>query len=109
MEIYGLKSSDAAFRSNLAGVLHDLSYVTSKADPDVWIRPAARPDGSKYYEIALCYVDGVLVISAEPMKTMDGIRAMFNLKVNKAENPDMYLGAFLSELYTADGKKCWTM
>ena len=27
MSLYGLKSSSAAFRSNLAGVLHDLSYV----------------------------------------------------------------------------------
>ena len=81
-------------------------YVPSKSDPDGWIRPAVRPNGSEYYEMKLCYVDEVLVIAEEPMKNMDGIRAMFNLKVNKAENPDMYLGAFLSELYTADGKKC---
>ena len=74
MELYGLKSSGAASRAKLAEVLHDLSYVTSKADPDVWIRPAVRQDKSEYYEMALCYVDDVLVISTEPMKTMDGIR-----------------------------------
>ena len=84
MALYGLKSSGVVFRAKLAGVLHDLSYVTSKAYPDVWIRPAVRPDGSEYYEMALCYVDEVLVIAAEPMKTMDGIRAVFKLKGDKA-------------------------
>ena len=81
-------------------------YVPLKADPDVWIRPAVRPDGSEYYAIALCYFDDVLVIAAEPMKTMDGIRAVFKLKGDKAKNPDMYLGTSLSELKTADGTKC---
>ena len=109
MALYGLKSSGAAFRSNLAGVLHYLSYVLSKADPDVWIRPEIRPNGSEYYEMALCYVDDVMVISGEPMKTMDGIRAGFKLKGDKAKKPDMHLGASLLELETADGKKCWTM
>ena len=84
MALYGLKSSGAAFRANLAGVIHDLLYVPSKAYPDVWIRLAVRPYGSEYYEMALCYVDGVLIIATEPMKTIDGIRAVFKLKVNKA-------------------------
>ena len=59
--------------------------------------------------MVLCYTNDVLVISAYPIKTMDGIRAVFKLKGNKAENPDMYLEASLSELETDDGTKCWTM
>jgi hypothetical protein len=109
MALYGLKSSGAAFRAKLAGVLHDLHYLPTKADPDVWIRPAIRPDGSEYYEMALCYVDDVLVISAQPMRTMDGIRATFKLKGDKAEKPDMYLGASLLEGKTAEETNCWTM
>ena len=70
-----------------------MSYVPLKADPDVWIMPAVRPNVSEYYEMVLCYVDDVLVIAAEPMKTMDGIRAVFKLKGDNAKNPDMYLGA----------------
>ena len=57
----------------------------------------------------MCYVTDVLVIAAEPMKTMYGIRAVFKLKGDKAKYPDMYLGASLSELDTADGEKCWTI
>ena len=53
MALYGLKSSGAAFRAKLVGVLHDLSYLPLKADPDVRIRPVVRPYGSEYYEMAL--------------------------------------------------------
>ena len=53
MALYSLKPSGSEFRSKLAGVLHDLSYVPSKADPDVWISSAVRPDVSKSYEMAL--------------------------------------------------------
>ena len=109
MALCGLKSSGAAFIAKLSGVLHDLSYVPPKADPDVWIRPVVRPNGSEYYEMTLCYIYDVLLIAAEPMKTMDGIRAVFKLKGDKAENPDIYLEASLSDLETADGIKCWTM
>ena len=42
--------------------------------------------------MALWYVDDILVIAAEPMKTMDGIIVVFKLKGDKAEKPDMYLG-----------------
>ena len=89
MALYGLKSSGAAFRAKLAGVLHDLGYMPTKADPDVWIKTAVKPDGLEYYEIVLCYVDDVLAISDYPMKKIDGIKSVFKLKGDKAETPDM--------------------
>ena len=46
--------------------------------------------------MALCYIDDVLVIAAEPMKNMDGIRAVFKLKGDKSEKLDMYIGASMS-------------
>ena len=47
MALYGLKLSGAAFRAKLAGVLHDLRYMFTKADPDVWIKLAVKMDGSE--------------------------------------------------------------
>jgi hypothetical protein len=44
MALYGLKSSGAAFRAKLAGVLHDLGYRPTLADPDVWLKAAVKPD-----------------------------------------------------------------
>ena len=98
MALYGLKSSGAAFRANLAGVLHDIGYTPSKSDPDVWLRSAVKPDGSEYYEMVICYVDDVLEISNMPMRMMDGIRSVFKLKDDKAGVPDVYLGATLSQV-----------
>ena len=109
MALYGLKSSGAAFRSKLAGVLHDLGYRPTLADPDVWLKPAVKPDGFKYYEMVLCYVNDVMVISHVPRKTIEGIQKVFKLKGDKAEPPKMYLGVTLEKKPNAQGTECWTM
>ena len=74
MALYGLKSSGAAFRSKLVGVLRDIGYLSIKGDPNVWIRPAVKPDGTEYNEMLLCYVDDLLAISATLMKNIEGIK-----------------------------------
>ena len=107
--LYGLKSSGAAFRSLLAKTIWDLNYRPTKADPDVWIRPATKPDGNRYYEMVLCYVDDVVSISAHPMEAIEGIKAVFKLKGDKAEPPEMYLGGGIAKVSTGSGTKCWTM
>ena len=71
--LYGLKSSGAAFRAHLAETLYDLSYLPSKADPDVWIRPAIKENGFEYYEMTLVYVDDIMCISHDPRATMMAI------------------------------------
>ena len=91
MALYGLKSSGAAFREKLAGVLKDIQYQPTKANPDVWIRPAICKDGREYYEMVLCYVDDVLAISIDPMKTIEGIKQVLKLKGDKAKPPDIFL------------------
>ena len=95
MALYGLKSSGAAFRSKLASVIWEIGYRPTQADPDVWIRPAINGEGAKYYEMILCYVDDVLSISHDPMSAINGIKALFKLKGDKAEPPTMYLGCSL--------------
>lgn len=107
--LYGLKSSGASFRSLLADRLHDLGYRTMKADPDVWMRPAVKENGFVYYEYILCYVDDVLRISDDPMKTMKCINKFFTIKGDKIEEPDMYLEAQLSKIENEDGQLCWEM
>ena len=59
--------------------------------------------------MALCYVDNVLAISATPMKTIEGIKAVFKLKGDKGEVPDMYLGALIQKVETAYVTECWMM
>ena len=42
--LYGLKSSGAAFRAHLAKTLYNIGFISTKADPDVWICLALKPD-----------------------------------------------------------------
>ncbi len=107
--LYGLKSSGAAFRAHLAETLDAMGYRPSYADPDVWLRPAVKPDGTEYYEYILCYVDDVLCISHDPKKSMKRIQEDFKLKDDKIAEPDVYLGATLSRMKLESGKHCWTM
>ena len=51
----------------------------------------------------------LLAISDMPMRTMDGIRSVFKLNDEKAEVPDVYLGATLSQVETETGTKCWSI
>ena len=59
--------------------------------------------------MVLCYVDDVLAILAAQMKTIEGIKAVFKLKGDKSEVPDMYLGASIQKVETADSTECWMM
>ena len=63
--LYGLKSSGTAFRAHLVETLHDIGVNPTKADPNVWICPAVKPDGSEYYEYIMCYVDDILSVSLD--------------------------------------------
>eukprot|EP00980_Cylindrotheca_fusiformis_P018127 scaffold5838_cov169-Cylindrotheca_fusiformis.AAC.1 len=108
--LYGLKSSGASFRAMLAQTIYDIGYRPSKADPDVWMRPATKPDGTRYYEYVLCYVDDVISISGNPMEAIEGIKAVFKLKDDdKAEVPAMYLGAGVDQVKTVNGTRCWAL
>ncbi len=106
--LYGLKSSGAAFRAHLAETLYDLSFKPTKGVPDVWIRPAVKPNGFEYYEMTLVYVDDIMCISHDPKATMQGIQATFKLKDDKIEKPASYLGAQIGQK-VIDGVECWTM
>ena len=95
--LYGLKSSGARFRDHLAQSLRDIGFKSCLADADVWMRENTKPDGFKYWEYCLCYVDDVLVVSHAPQKVMDGLSKRYTLKEGSVKEPDLYLGARISK------------
>ena len=107
--LYGLKNSSASFRSYLAETLYKLGYTPTKADSDVWLWKAVKADGFQYYEMVLCYVDDVMCILDEPMKTMKGIQRTFKLKDDKIDEPEDYLGTTLEKMILSDVSECWSM
>ena len=78
--LYGLKSSQAAFRNHLAECMYNLSYKSCLADPDLWYKPEAKPDGTEYYSYILCYVDDILVIHHDAMLILTDFDKHFKLK-----------------------------
>jgi hypothetical protein len=65
----------------------------SIADPDVCIRPFAKPNGYKYYEYILVYVDDVLIVSHDPEKHSEVIKANYELNPVSVGPPTRYMGA----------------
>ena len=100
--LYGLKGSGAAFRAHLAEKLHDIGFIPTCADPDVWRRPAVKPDGFEYYEYILCYVDNLLAISHDALLVLKSVQDTFKFKDDKINKPDVYLGAQLEKM-SVDG------
>lgn len=107
--LYGLKTSGAAFRSFLAETLSEIGFKPSLADPDVWMRPAMKDNGFKYWELILCYVDDLLCIHEDPTIALKQIQKKFKLKDDKMDEPDVYLGADMSKMDNEDGDECWAM
>ena len=73
--------------------MEHLQFKSSRADPDVWIRPARRKDGTEYYEYVLLYTDDCLVISDNAEKILrNEIGKSFRLKEKSIGDPGKYLG-----------------
>ena len=111
--LYGLRSSGARFREHVAQSLRDIGFASCLADPDVWLRPATKPDGYEYYEYVLCYVDDLLVLSHNPGDVMKILSTKYKLKDGSIKKPDIYLGADIKEWQIGDaddnGKVRWAM
>jgi hypothetical protein len=103
--LYGLKTSGAAFHAHLAQSLRDLGYVTTLADNDVWMREAVKPDGFKYYEYLLVYVDDILCVSHQPKQTMEAVGQLYRLKNDLIAPPTEYLGATVVQYRFPDDKE----
>eukprot|EP00980_Cylindrotheca_fusiformis_P022162 scaffold9066_cov80-Cylindrotheca_fusiformis.AAC.1 len=106
--LHGLKSAGSSFRAFLAKKLDELGFYSCPADPDVWRRPATRPDGTEYYEYVLTYVDDLIAISLEARVILEEVAGHVKLKNDKIEPPENYLGAKLVFKYK-DGIGRWTI
>jgi hypothetical protein len=95
--LYSLRSSGTRWHDHLVSTLREAGFTACKADADIWMRPAVKSDGSKYYEYVLCSVDDLLVVSEQPKRNMDGLEAMYVLKARSVGEPKTYLGAKVSK------------
>ena len=56
--------------------LWDLGYESCVGGaPDVWRKPVVKPNGDKYYEYIVFYIDDLLVIGQNPTHITDALHA----------------------------------
>ena len=110
--LYGLKSSGARFREHMANTLRTLGFVSTKADPDVWMRKGCKPNGDKIYEYVLCYVDDILYGGLDSKTFMTRLSDTYKLKEGSVKEPETYLGADISKYTVTRGSEvtnCYSM
>jgi hypothetical protein len=107
--LHGLRGSGAAFRNHLVKLMTDLGFESCRADPDVWIRRASKPDGTQHYEYVLFYVDDALAISLDLKSILLKIDKYFPMKPDSVVPPDIHLGATISKATLPDGTQAWAM
>jgi hypothetical protein len=87
--LYGLRSSGKSFRDFLATNLREMGYESTKTDPDLWMMPDTKADGTEYYRYVICYVDDVAVTMESPQEFMDELALRFTLKEGSVQEPTL--------------------
>ena len=106
--LYGGKSAGRDFRNHLRSCMHFLNFKSCPADPDVWMRPAIKSDGTTYYEYVLLYTDDALVVSENAEDILrNEIGRYFDLKEESVGEPTIYLGGRVRKVMLENGVKAW--
>ena len=107
--LYGGKSAGRDFRNHLRSCMHFLNFKSCPADPDVWMRPAIKSDGSTCYDYVLLYTDDVLVASENAESILrNEIGRYFELKEESIGPPKVYLGGHVRKVTLDNGLEAWS-
>ena len=88
--------------------MHFLGFSSCPADPDVWMRPAIKSDGTKVYDYVLIYTDDTLVISENAESILrNEMGKYFELKQESIGPPKLYLGGHLRLVQLDNGVQAW--
>ena len=84
------------------------STSSCPADPDVWMRPAIKSDGTKCYDYVLLYVNDALVVSENAESILrNELGRYFELKEESIGPPDHYLGGKVRKVQLENGVYAW--
>jgi hypothetical protein len=77
--LYGGKATGRDFRNHLRSCMQFLNFTSCLADPDVWLRPEIKPDGTKCYVYVLLYTDDALVVNSQAEDWMSKSKTLLSL------------------------------
>ena len=107
--LYGGKTAGRDYRNHLRTCMRHLDYISCPADPDLWMRPLMKSDGSTYYSYILLYVDDVLVIDEDPEVILRSqLGKYFPLKEDSIGEPKLYLGGHVRKVVLENGIEAWS-
>ena len=107
-DLYGFKSSSAAFRNHLAECMRHMGYKSCTADPDLCLKPEVRPsDGFEYYSCILCNVNDIFCIHHDSMALLNKLDKYFKLKPGSNGDPCLYLGGKLHQMTLRNDVVAW--
>jgi hypothetical protein len=69
-----------------------MGFISSKADPDLWMRSAKKANGDAIYEYIISYVDDLVFQGVDPKAFMRSLGQRFTLKDGSIKEPTTYLG-----------------
>ena len=88
--LYGLKSSGERWAQVIHGILRDMKFTPSKADPYIWLR---KSPNLRCYEYIAVYVDDLCIAAESPSTIIDIFKTKCNLKVKGDGKLSYHLGA----------------
>ena len=88
--------------------MRHLDFTSCPADPDLWMRPAKKADGSECWEHILLCVDDALAIGETPERTLQNeLGRHFELKEESIGPPKTCLGGKVRKAQLQNGVWCW--
>ena len=106
--LYGGKSAGSDYWRHVRKAMEEMGFESCKADADLWLRPAARDDGTEYWQYVLLYTDDILAIMEEPERFIRRELGMrFTIKEKSIGPPTQYLGNKVSQVTLSNGAQCW--
>ena len=89
--------------------MQHLHFKCCPANPDIWIWPAQKGDGSPCYDYVLLYTDDTLIISENTEGVLrDELRCYFQLKQETIGPPQIYLGGHIQQVTLENGISTWS-
>ena len=106
--LYGGKSAGSDYWKHMRKCMKSLNFTSCKGDPDVWRRPAIKPDGTPYYTYVCLYVDDCLCIDVNPQSVLENeIGKHWIMKPGSIGPPTLYLGNKVSKVTLDNDVECW--
>ena len=75
--LYGLESSGKRWAEVIHGILKDMKFTASKANPCIWLR---RAPNLRCYEYIVVCVDDLCIVAESPSAIIDIFKTKYNIK-----------------------------